>query len=59
MRPLTKEELRKYEWMNRENSKWVSFTDDGRVVFDKDTPPEILDSYREWKEWKYSGKHKS
>jgi len=59
MRLLTKEELRKYEWMNRENSKWVSFTDDGRVIFDEDTPPEILDSYREWKEWRNSGKHKS
>ena len=58
MRLLTKEELRKYEWTTRENSKWHSYSEDGKIIFDKDTPPEILDSYREWKEWKNPGKHK-
>ena len=57
MRLLTKEELRKYEWATRENSKWHSYSEDGRIIFDEDTPPEILDSYREWKEWKTSRKH--
>lgn len=54
MRLLNEEEIMRLKWMSRDNSKWHSYTEDGDIIFDKDTPQEIIDSYMKWEEWKTS-----